>query len=76
MTMEEGITLYQEALEKYFDPWTGHGSSMKHAHGNEHAYAAHAQAKKDALAAPDLAEHAIRAAGLDFQAVWHAVHGR
>ena len=76
MTMDEAMTAYSQALAAYFDPWTGHGSRGRHAHGNELAYGQHAQAKARALAAPDRAEQAIRAAGLDFETVWLAVHGR
>lgn len=73
MTQAEAIKKYSDALTMYFDPWTGFGSNGRHAHGNEHAYGQHARAKARALAAPEAAEAAIRAAGLNFDEIQRAV---
>ena len=73
MTDAEAKKLLSDALTAYFDPWTGIGSSGRHAHGNEQAYGQHARAKTRALAAPGAAEQAIRAAGLNFEEIQRAV---
>ncbi len=76
MMFNEAVALYAAALARYFHPLTGHGSSAQHVWGDEKAYARHSRAKDAALNAPEEAQAAIVAAGIDFEAVRTAIEAR